>query len=56
VWGGESAADEAVDVGLFQPGLLTAAALITPLLVIAASWLPAVVAATQDPAVVLREE
>ncbi len=56
VWGGESATDEAVDVVLFQPGLLAAAILITPLLVIAASWLPAVIAATQDPAVVLREE
>ena len=56
IWSGESAIDEAVDVALFQPYLITAAVLITPLLVIAASWLPAVIAATQDPAVILREE
>ena len=56
IWSGESATDEAIEVVLFQPGLLTAAVLITPMLVIAASWLPAVLAATQDPAVVLREE
>ena len=41
---------------LFRFDLLAAAMAITPLLVMAACWVPAVVAAKQDPAEVLREE
>lgn len=41
---------------LFRWDLMAAAMGITPLLVMAACWLPAVVAAKQDPAEVLREE
>jgi ABC-type antimicrobial peptide transport system permease subunit len=41
---------------LFQPGLLLWVSLMAPLLAVVASWIPAVLAARQDPAVVLREE
>ncbi|MCA9264198.1 MAG: FtsX-like permease family protein [Planctomycetales bacterium] len=41
---------------LFQPALLAMVMIFTPLLATLASWLPAVSAAAQDPAVVLREE
>jgi ABC-type lipoprotein release transport system permease subunit/vacuolar-type H+-ATPase subunit H len=39
-----------------EAGLFVIVALLTPSLAVAASWLPAVSAANQDPAVVLREE
>ncbi len=41
---------------LFRPSILMTAIFATPILVMAACWLPAVVATKQDPAVVLREE
>jgi ABC-type lipoprotein release transport system permease subunit len=41
---------------LFVPGLLTVVLVLTPLVTVLAGWLPAVQAAGQDPADVLREE
>lgn len=41
---------------LFRPGVAGLVMIVTPLVVVVASWLPAAKAATQDPAVVLREE
>lgn len=41
---------------LVDPGRLAMAVLGAPLLAVLASWVPAVIAAQQDPAVVLREE
>ena len=49
-WGAEVEAD------LFRTGWLLAALLLAPALSAAASWLPAIHAARQDPAVVLQEE
>lgn len=50
-------ADVAITLGaLFQPLLFLAVLVLTPLVAILASWLPAMAAAGQDPAVVLREE
>ena len=40
---------------LFTPGVLVAVLLLTPVLSILASWLPALQAASQDPAPVLQE-
>jgi hypothetical protein len=53
----ESGGQEAVGVAaLFGPGLLAAALVAAPLLSAVASLVPAMMAARQDPAVVLREE
>ena len=41
---------------LFNPGLLLAVLFVAPLSATLASWPPAVLAARQDPAEVLREE
>lgn len=41
---------------LFRPGLLIAVLLMTPVLAVLASWLPAMWAVGQDPALILREE
>ena len=41
---------------LFQQPVLTAVLILTPLLAVLASWIPAMSAAGQDPAAVLREE
>jgi ABC-type lipoprotein release transport system permease subunit len=41
---------------IFRPELLICVLLVTPMLAAIASWLPAIAAAQQDPAVVLREE
>jgi len=41
---------------LFRPGLLALVMAAAPLLAALASWPPALVAARQDPALVLREE
>ena len=38
------------------PTLIVAVALVTPLVTVLSSWLPALIAAQQDPALVLREE
>ena len=54
VWGGLTPADEGF-AGLFTPTLFIAAILLAPALCAAAAWLPAVRAARQDPAEVLRE-
>jgi putative ABC transport system permease protein len=42
--------------GLFDPAVLIVVILTAPLLTSFASWIPALIAARQDPAVVLREE
>jgi len=42
--------------GLYLPGLLISVLLMTPVLAVLASWLPAMWAVRQDPAVILREE
>ncbi|MFV2065936.1 MAG: ABC transporter permease [Pirellulales bacterium] len=41
---------------LYRPGLLISVLLMTPVLTVIASWLPAMWAVRQDPAVTLREE
>jgi ABC-type lipoprotein release transport system permease subunit len=41
---------------LFQPGVFVAVLLLAPTLAVLASWMPAMLAASQDPAAVLREE
>jgi putative ABC transport system permease protein len=46
----------APDLGLLNTTTILAALLGAPLLTLMASWLPASLAARQDPAVVLREE
>lgn len=57
IWGsGQMDPSTLRSVELFRPGVMAIAMLATPILVMAASWLPAVWAAKQDPAVVLREE
>ncbi len=43
-------------VSLFNPSLLASILVTAPILAAVASWIPAVVAAQQDPAVVLRED
>ncbi|MCX5771948.1 MAG: hypothetical protein NTZ09_16985 [Candidatus Hydrogenedentes bacterium] len=43
-------------MGLFDWRLLAFVLVLAPLLACVASWLPALVAAQQDPAVILREE
>jgi len=43
-------------VSLFNPGLLASILMTAPILAAVASWIPAVVAVQQDPAVVLRED
>jgi ABC-type lipoprotein release transport system permease subunit len=55
VWLGESDAARGVDGSLFDPALLALTLLIAPLVAVLASWLPALAAARQDPAEVLRE-
>jgi predicted lysophospholipase L1 biosynthesis ABC-type transport system permease subunit len=52
----EAAAVQVTAQQLFQPMTLVSVLLLTPLLAVMASWLPALSAATQDPAMVLREE
>jgi len=41
---------------LFEPTLMTASIVLAPVLAVIAAWLPALLAARQDPAEVLREE
>jgi len=53
---GGAALDAAVAATLFQPWLLAVVLGVAPLLSALASWAPAIVAAQQDPAVVLSEE
>ena len=53
-WGGVGPG-EAGFAGLFGPGLFVAALLLAPALCAAAAWFPAMRAARQDPAEVLRE-
>ncbi len=54
---GQSVPDAGVAAAsLFLPQLLVCVLIATPVLAVLASWLPAVAAARQDPAVVLREE
>lgn len=53
-WGGVGPGAEGF-AGLFGPGLFVAALLIAPALCAAAAWLPAMRAARQDPAAVLRD-
>jgi len=43
-------------VSLFNPSLLTSILMTAPILAAVASWIPAVIAVQQDPAVVLRED
>ncbi|OPZ20602.1 MAG: Macrolide export ATP-binding/permease protein MacB [candidate division BRC1 bacterium ADurb.BinA364] len=54
--GGEAPAEASTASALFRPALLAAALAAAPALAMLASWLPALLAARQDPAVVLREE
>lgn len=53
-WGGVAPGEKGF-AGLFGPGLFVAAVLLAPALCAAAAWFPAVRAARQDPAEVLRE-
>lgn len=46
----------ATPASLFDPALLAMSILLAPLLALIAAWIPALLAAQQDPAVVLREE
>ena len=41
---------------LFNPLLLLLVVIVTPMLAIAASWVPALIAVRQDPAIILKEE
>jgi putative ABC transport system permease protein len=57
----ETAIEETAPVGLpaadlFDPRLLLLSLLLAPVFAVAASWLPAIAAAQQDPADILREE
>ena len=58
IWGssGTTKGSPVSSAELFRPGVMLLTVLVTPILVMVASWLPAVFAAKQDPAVVLREE
>jgi len=47
---------EAVETGLFDPWLFVMALVLAPFLAVVASWIPATLAARQDPAIVLRQE
>jgi len=49
-WSGLSLSGE-----LFRPSLLTATLILAPLLACLASWIPAMLAARQDPAIVLQD-
>lgn len=55
-FGAETTLASATYSALFQPVVFGVVLVLTPLLVILASWLPAISAAGQDPAVVLCEE
>ncbi len=52
---GESAAAQAGIFGLFDATLLVVVLVAAPLVAVLASWLPALIAAQQDPVVVLRD-
>ena len=54
-WAGEPQWDIPIN-SLFQVEVLVAALVLTPLVTILASWIPSLVAASKDPAVVLRED
>jgi hypothetical protein len=53
---GEVSSDHSNPLRLFDPRLLVLVMLLSPLLSALAAWIPAMMAAQQDPAVVLREE
>ena len=54
LWG-ELPRDSEGSVVLFDPALFLAALFLAPLLAVVATWVPALLAARQDPAVILRE-
>ena len=58
-WGAaieEMTLDADISMKLFEPRLLIAVLIAAPLLACAASWIPAMLATQEDPAVILREE
>ena len=52
---GDSEAAQGLGTALFDPTLLALTLVISPLVAILASWVPALIASQQDPADVLRE-
>ena len=53
---GEVSVNIPIALSIFKPGLLLLVLFLAPLLSIIASWVPALMAANQEPALVLREE
>jgi len=53
---GETAVEARSAVVLFQPDMLVCLLIAAPLVAVLASWLPALIAARQDPALVLKDE